>query len=368
MRDLSHVRRLVVDAVRSEAPSSVAIRHDAIRSRVRTAAPLLEPEQVETIAQQAIADLVGLGPLQPYLDDDAVTDVMVVGGRALWVERSGVLERVVSDLREEDVMRIIERIVSPLGLRVDRSEPMVDARLPDGSRVHVVLPPLAVDGPCLTVRRFRSTPVLLGEMATPGMARFLVECLEHQLNIVISGKTGSGKTTLLGTLLSMLPESERIVTIEDAVEVQVRRPHVVRLEARRSNSDGVGEVTIRDLVRNALRMRPDRLVVGEVRGAEALDMLQAMSTGHDGSLSTCHARSPSDALRRIETMASMSDIGIPLRAVRQQIVSALDVVVQMDRSPDGARRVVSVMQVVDGPDGPAVEPIAGVDVDDGAIA
>jgi len=242
---------------------------------------------------------------------------------------------------------LVERVVAPLGLRIDRTSPLVDARLPDGSRVNVIIPPLAIDGACITVRRFGTRAIALEELCAPDVAAMLRDAVRRRANIIVSGGTGAGKTTLLNALAAVIPDGERIVTVEDAAELRLPGSHVVRLEARPANADGVGAVTVRALVRNALRMRPDRIVVGEVRGAEALDMLQAMNTGHEGSLSTCHANSPADALRRVETMVLMDAADVPLAAIREQLVSALDLVVHMARGRDGSRRVVALAEVVD---------------------
>jgi pilus assembly protein CpaF len=273
--------------------------------------------------------------------------VMVNGPGLVWVERAGRLSRtdVVVDCALAE--HLIERVVAPLGLRVDRVSPFVDARLPDGSRVHAVVPPLAVDGPHLTIRRFGARAIPLTSMCSPDVARLLAAAVRSRLNLVVSGGTGSGKTTLLNALAAEIPPGDRIVTIEDAAELRLPGDHVVRLEARPANADGLGEVTVRTLVRNALRMRPDRIVVGECRGPEALDMLQAMNSGHEGSLSTCHANGPADALRRLETMVLMGEVALPLAAVREQLVAALDLLVHVVRRPDGSRVVAAVAEVVD---------------------
>jgi pilus assembly protein CpaF len=271
---------------------------------------------------------------------------MVNGPNRVWVERGGRLERVALDLGTGTIEHLIEKVVAPLGLRVDRSSPLVDARLPDGSRVNAVVPPLAIDGPCLTIRRFGAKPVPLEAFAPAPVAGLLAWAVGARLNIVVSGGTGAGKTTLLNALAAGIPAGERVITVEDAAELRLPREHVVRLEARPANSEGAGAIRVRDLVRNALRMRPDRIVVGEVRGPEALDMLQAMNTGHEGSLSTCHANSPADALRRLETMVLMGDVDLPLDAVGAQVGSAIDLVVQLARGADGSRRVVEVAEVV----------------------
>jgi pilus assembly protein CpaF len=314
----------------------------------RDVAPLAGPTLTARVVDAVVAELRGLGPLQTLADDPTVTEIMVNGGGSVWVERRGRLERAPLLLDEATVLHLIERIVGPLGLRVDRSSPVVDARLPDGSRVHAVVRPLAVDGPCLTIRRFALVAHGLADFCGPEVVGLLRRAVVDRRNIVVSGGTGSGKTTLLNALASAIPGDERVVSIEDAAELRLPLEHVVRLEARPPNAEGAGESRIRDLVRSALRMRPDRIVVGEVRGGEALDMLQAMNTGHEGSLSTCHANSPRDALRRLETMVLMSDVALPLAAVREQLVAAVDLVVQVARRGDGARRVVAVHEI--GPD------------------
>lgn len=308
-------------------------------------APLLGKDDVQEIALLLQGDLDGLGRLRPFLGDECVADVLVQAGRNVWIERNGRLEATDVILSSDEVNHTVERIIRPLGLRVDQSAPILDARLQDGSRVNVVLPPLSVDGPCLTIRRFRTRPVALAEMADPLSEALLEKAVHQRANLVVSGGTGAGKTTLLNVLASQINRFERIITIEDAAELRFDRENLVRLECRPANAEGVGRVEIRDLVRNALRMRPDRIVVGEVRGAEAFDMIQAMNTGHEGSLSTCHANSPTDALRRLETMVLMSDVPLPLAAIRQQIGSAVDLLVQIERMHDGARCVVSIDEV-----------------------
>ena len=323
----------------------------------REAAALPEPERAE-LAARVVRLATGLGPLEPLLADPAVDEVMVNGPREVYVERAGRIERTgVSFGSESELSHSIERILAPLGRRVDEASPLCDARLPDGSRVNVVIPPLALSGSCLTIRRFRARGFSLDDLVENGtlprgLADFLAGCVAARAAILVSGGTGSGKTTTLSALSAAIPEGERIVTIEDAAELRLRQRHVVRLESRPANVEGRGEVTIRQLVRNALRMRPDRIVVGEVRGAEALDMLMALNTGHEGSLTTVHANSPEDALRRVEALALMAGVGLPHAAVREQVTSALDLVVHQARSPDGSRRIESVVEVVRAPGGP----------------
>jgi pilus assembly protein CpaF len=313
---------------------------------------ILPASAVTEIVNQVSDEVVGLGPVERLLKDPEVSEVMVNGADDVFVERKGRIERVDGLLfeGEEQVFHLIERIVAPLGLRVDESMPYVDARLPDGSRVHAIIPPLSLCGPVVTIRKFTLRPfspedlVALGSMTGP-MIDFLGACVRARANIVVSGGTGSGKTTLLGVLSSFIPAGERLVTIEDAAELRLSQPHVISLEARPPNVEGAGQVTVRTLVRNALRMRPDRIIVGEVRGGEALDMLQAMNTGHEGSLSTAHANSPRDLLSRLETMALMSDVDLPVAHVREQIAGALDLIVHVMRLPDGRRCVSSVAAV-----------------------
>ena len=315
------------------------------------AAPLPEPER-ERLAERVLRLATGLGPLEPLLADPGVDEVMVNGGGSVYVERAGRLEESSASFADPDeLMHAIERILAPLGRRVDEASPLCDARLPDGSRVNVVIPPLSVDGPCLTIRRFRRGGFSLAQLVEngtlpPTVAEHLADAVGRCRTLLVSGGTGCGKTTTLGALSGAIPEGERIVTIEDAAELRLHQPHVIRLEARPPNVEGGGEVTIRQLVRNALRMRPDRIVVGEVRGAEALDMLMALNTGHDGSLSTVHANSPEEALRRVEVLALMAGVGLPHAAVRAQVADAFDLVVHQARLPSGERRVMSVAEVV----------------------
>jgi pilus assembly protein CpaF len=340
---------LVAGAGSDEAPGDVQAR---IRALVDDKAGILDAAGREELARRIAQRSFGLGPLEPLLADPDVDEVMVCGTRPVWVERAGRLEPTgVAFADDGELLHAIERILAPLGRRVDEAEPLCDARLPDGSRVNVVIPPLALDGASLTIRRFRRRVlgpddlVALGTWSPP-LRDLLRTAVRARCNILVSGGTGSGKTTTLGALSAFVGAQERIVTIEDVAELRLAQPHVIRLEARPASVEGRGEVTIRALVRNALRMRPDRIVVGEVRGAEALDMLSAMGTGHDGSLCTVHAGSPEEALRRVETLALMADVGLPHTAIREQVATALDVVVHQSRMPDGSRRVVSVAEVV----------------------
>jgi pilus assembly protein CpaF len=303
------------------------------------------------IFDQLLADILGLGPLETLLADDMVTEILVNGPNLVFIERGGKLDVASVKFRDnDDVMRIVERIVAPLGRRVDESSPMVDARLPDGSRVNVIIPPLSLIGPCISIRKFPKHALTPDELIkkgamTPGIADFLRACVKAALNIVVSGGTGTGKTTILNALSSFIPEGERILTIEDAAELRLQQSHVVRLEARPANVEGKGQISIRQLVINALRMRPDRIVVGEVRGAETLDMLQAMNTGHEGSLTTVHSNSARDTLRRVETMVLMAGMDLPLRAIREQIASAFDLIVHLGRLADGSRKIVQISEV-----------------------
>jgi pilus assembly protein CpaF len=311
----------------------------------------LSNEERSRLVREISDDVLGYGPLQPLLDDPSISEVMVNGPDTIFVERSGKLTLTGSRFRsEEQLRRVIEKIVSRVGRRIDESSPLVDARLEDGSRVNAVIPPLAVSGSTLTIRKFSADPLTVDDLVrfgslSPEMAQLLDACVAAHLNILVSGGTGTGKTTLLNVLSSFIPEGERIITIEDAVELQLQQTHVVRLESRPANIEGRGEITIRDLVKNSLRMRPDRIVVGECRGGEALDMLQAMNTGHDGSLSTIHANTPRDAVARLETLVLMAGMDLPLRAIREQVASAVDVIVQLTRLRDGTRRVTHITEV-----------------------
>ncbi len=323
-----------------------------INEVIESEAHYLTRNERAIVSRDIINETIGFGPITPLLQDNQVSEVMVNGHDQVYVERRGKLE--LSDVKFRDnnhVMHIIERIVAPLGRRIDESSPMVDARLPNGSRVNIIIPPLALNGPTITIRKFSEKPFTVNDLIrfgtlSPEVAQFLKACVEARLNIVVSGGTGSGKTTTLNVISSFIPSDERIVTIEDAAELQLNQSHVVKLETRPPNVEGKGAVTIRDLVRNSLRMRPDRIVVGEVRSGEALDMLQAMNTGHDGSLTTGHANSPRDMLSRLETMVLMAGMELPVKAIREQIASAVDLIVQQSRLKDGSRKITYITEVV----------------------
>jgi pilus assembly protein CpaF len=333
----SEIRAVVIELLREEStPLTVADREDII--------------------EQVLYEITGLGPIEPMFRDLSISDILVNGSKEIYIERGGRLTRVATSFRNDaHLMAVIDRIVSRVGRRVDESSPMVDARLPDGSRVNAIIPPLALDGPVLSIRRFGidlSVQKLIdGGTMNPAMASLIAGCVAARLNIMISGGTGAGKTTLLNALASFIPADQRIITIEDAAELRLQQEHVVRLETRPPNAEGEGEVRARDLVKNALRMRPDRIIVGEVRSAEAVDMLQAMNTGHEGSLTTIHANSPRDALARLETMILMAGANLPDRAMREQISSALDLIIQVSRLADGSRKITSVVEVT-GMEGP----------------
>ena len=338
-----------LEAIKDETVLVQQIRNAVVEFLRAEPTPLSQIEREEVI-EQIVYEVTGLGPIEPLFRDHTITDILVNGPKDVYVERKGKLARVPTSFRNNaHLLAIIDRIVSRVGRRVDESSPMVDARLPDGSRVNAIIPPLALDGPVLSIRRFGAQITIdqlleLGALTTE-MVDLLAGCVQARLNMLISGGTGSGKTTLLNALSSFIPASERIVTIEDAAELRLQQEHVVRLETRPPNAEGRGEVLARDLVKNALRMRPDRIIVGEVRGTEALDMLQAMNTGHEGSLTTVHANSPRDAIARIETMIQFAGMNLPNKAMREQISSALDVIVQVSRLSDGTRRVTSVTEV-----------------------
>jgi pilus assembly protein CpaF len=312
---------------------------------------ILSRMERQRLFEQIVAEILGYGPIEPLLADESITEIMVNGAKSIYIERHGKLEKTsLAFESDEHVLRIIDRIVAPLGRRIDESSPYVDARLPDGSRVNAIIPPLAINGPTLTVRKFSKTPLTVEDLIefgsiTPEAIEFLKACIYARLNSIVSGGTGSGKTTFLNVLSGFIPNDERIVTIENAAELQLRQDHVVTLESRPPNIEGKGEVTIRDLVVNSLRMRPDRIIVGECRSGEALDMLQAMNTGHDGSLTTAHSNSPRDTLSRLETMCLMAGMELPVRAIREQIASAMDLIIHTSRFRDGSRKVVNITEV-----------------------
>jgi pilus assembly protein CpaF len=322
--------------------------YDQILSQEGT---ILSRQERQRLFEQIVAEILGFGPIEPLLADESITEIMVNGPNKIYIERKGKLEKVNLTFESDDhLMRIIDRIVSPLGRRIDESSPYVDARLPDGSRVNAIIPPLALNGPTLTIRKFSKTPLTVDDLIrfgsiTSEAVEFLRACVIARLNIIVSGGTGSGKTTFLNILSGFIPDDERIITVENAAELQLRQEHVVTLESRPPNIEGKGEVTIRDLVINCLRMRPDRIVVGECRGGEALDMLQAMNTGHDGSLTTAHANSPRDTLSRLETMVLMAGMDLPVRAIREQVASAVDLIIQQSRMQDGSRKVINITEV-----------------------
>ena len=311
---------------------------------------LSRPERAR-LFEQIVAEILGLGPIQTLLEDASVTEIMVNGAKNIYVERKGKIHRVpVTFENNEHVMRIIDRIVAPLGRRIDESSPYVDARLPDGSRVNAIIPPISLVGPTITIRKFSKSPITVEQLiqyetVTPEATQFLKVCVEARLNIVISGGTGSGKTTLLNVLSGFIPSDERILTIENAAELQLRQEHVITLESRPANIEGRGEITIRQLVINALRMRPDRIIVGEIRDEAALDMLQAMNTGHDGSMTTLHSNSPRDSLSRLETMVLMAGMDLPTRSIREQVTSAIDLIVHEERMRDGTRKIVNITEI-----------------------
>jgi len=312
---------------------------------------ILSRVERQRLFEQIVAEILGFGPIEPFLADETITEIMVNGPKNIYIERGGKIVRTNAQFESNDhVMRIIDRIVAPLGRRIDEAQPYVDARLPDGSRVNAVIPPISLVGPTITIRKFFKIPLTIEQLIsfgsiTPEAVEFLKACVQARLNMIVSGGTGSGKTTLLNILSGFIPDDERIVTIENAAELQLRQEHVVTLESRPPNIEGRGEVSIRDLVINSLRMRPERIIVGECRGAEALDMLQAMNTGHDGSLTTLHANSPRDTLARLETMVLMAGMDLPHRAIREQIASAIDVICQQERMRDGSRRVIAICEV-----------------------
>ena len=342
--DLNKLNMLSADRVRSEVSR---LAEDLLLAE---SLPLSIVER-DRLVSEVHNELFGLGPLEPLLGDPTIADILVNSYANIYIERRGKLEKTAISFKDDEhLMRVIERIVSTVGRRIDEAQPMVDARLPDGSRVNAIIPPLAIDGPVLSIRRFGAEPLRTAALISNGtltkeIAILFEMCVRARLNIIISGGTGAGKTTLLNVLSAYIPSDERIVTIEDSAELQLQQPHIVRLETRPSNIEGKGEVSQRDLLKNALRMRPDRIVIGEVRGGEAIDMLQAMNTGHDGSLTTIHANSPRDALSRLETMIQMTGMRLSDRAMRQQIASAVDLVIQIARLTDGTRRITSISEI-----------------------
>src|SRR3989475_3929420 len=346
------INRMDLTKLAPLAPERVTAEGSRLGERVLTqeAMPLSASDR-ERLLSEVQHELFGLGPLEPLLADQTISDILVNSYNTIYIEKRGKLELTnVTFKDDEHLMRVIERIVSSVGRRIDESSPMVDARLKDGSRVNAIIPPLSIDGPVLSIRRFGAEPLRINTLIenralTKEIAEMLEMCVRARLNVVISGGTGAGKTTLLNALSAYIPENERIVTIEDSAELQLQQPHVVRLETRPPNIEGRGEVTQRDLVRNALRMRPDRIVIGEVRGGESIDMLQAMNTGHDGSLTTVHANTPRDALARLETMIQMTGMRLSDRAMRQQVASAINLVLQVARLSDGSRRVTSISEI-----------------------
>jgi pilus assembly protein CpaF len=349
----------------AESPSPRTASAGTIATLVRREDPIAPAAELEGAVAEVQARLEGLGPLAPLLADPLVTDVLVNGPGPVWVERAGILARTAVVLDRAEVSLLVERVVAPVGRRADPMHPVVDARLADGSRVHVVVPPLAVDGPYLSIRRFGVRAVELSAIAEPEAAEALVAAVRDRANIVVSGGTGSGKTTLLNALCGSIPDGQRVVTVEDAAELRLPAAHVVRLEARPGSSDGVPEVTIRELLRAALRMRPDRVVVGEVRGPEAADLLDAMSTGHDGSLATVHANSAGDALGRLESLVLAAGRGLSPVAVRERLARSIDLLVHVERASDGRRRVTEVVTPLPPRRGPAVRPVVVIGSDDG---
>jgi pilus assembly protein CpaF len=358
--DVYHIRDRVQRKLLAETEGGVNLSHgpqmrqmiETLFNQVLAEENLLYTRSVRNrLLDWVLDDITGFGPLEPLLKDASITEVMANGHQNIYIERNGKIEKTnVVFENEAHLMRIIDRIVSPLGRRVDEASPMVDARLPNGYRVNATIPPLSLDGPLLTVRKFAQTPYTAQDLIangsmTPPLVAFLKACVQARVNMIISGGTGSGKTTLLNVVSAFIPSHERVVTIEDTAELQLKQEHVIRVEYRPPNIEGRGEVTIRQLVINALRMRPDRIIVGEARGGEALDMLQAMNTGHDGSMTTIHSNSPRDTLRRVETMVLMAGMELPLRAIREQVASAVDLVVHMERLRDGTRKVVQVSEV-----------------------
>ena len=358
MPDILQLKTYLTTALRQEMeanpPAPGALRQDVtqmLEQITQRARLKLDDRLRQNLFREILDEVIGYGPIQPFLDQPDISEIMVNGPGCIYIERAGELIETSARFESADqVLRLIDRMLHPIGRSVDADHPMADARLPDGSRVNAVIPPVAIDGPCITIRKFLRNTMTIQEYIQLGsltehMAEFLQACVAARLNVLISGPTSSGKTTFLNILTGFIPGEERIITIEDAVELQLKQKHVLRLETKSRNVDGAGEVTARDLVRNCLRMRPDRIIIGEVRSGEALDMLQAMNTGHQGSLTTLHANSPRDALSRLETMVMMSGLELPLLAIRRQIASAINLVVHMSRLTDGARKVTHITEV-----------------------
>lgn len=351
LRIKERVRKITIDELNDlDETDEQQVKDKLDEILEREASEIARPERAK-IAQELIHDILGYGPLEPVLSDTDVTEIMVNGCDQCYIEKKGKIYAMDMPFRDQNhLMTIIDRIVSSIGRHIDESSPMVDARLKDGSRVNVIIPPLSLVGPVLTIRKFSKTPFTAQNLVdfgslSPKMVSFLSACVRGRLNVIVSGGTGSGKTTLLNVLSGFIPDDERIVTIEDAAEIQLSQAHVITLESRPANTEGRGQITIRDLVKNSLRMRPDRIIVGEVRSGEALDMLQAMNTGHDGSLTTTHANTPRDTIARLETMVMMAGMELPLMAIRSQIASAVDIIVQQARMRDGSRRVTSITEI-----------------------
>ena len=358
--DIYHIRDRIQRKLLNETEGDINLSHrpqmqqliEVLFNQILSEENLLYTRATRaTILEWVTSDILGYGPLEPLLQDNSITEIMVNGSKQIYVERNGKIEETKVVFEDDShLMRIIDRIVSPIGRRVDEASPMVDARLPNGYRVNATIPPLSLDGPVLTIRKFATTPYTVQDLIANGSfsesaATFLRACVEARVNIIVSGGTGTGKTTLLNVLSGFIPLNERVITIEDTAELQLKQPHVVRMEKRPPNIEGRGEVTIRQLVVNALRMRPDRIIVGESRSGEAVDMLQAMNTGHDGSMTTIHSNSPRDTLRRIETMVLMAGLELPLKAIREQVASAVDLVVHIERMRDGTRKLVQITEV-----------------------
>lgn len=345
---------IINEAKKDDAVENIIPKIDSIAQKIiETEDNSFKTVDTKKVVEELINDVTGFGPINPLLLDEAITEVMVNGPNMVYVEKNGKIT--LTDVRfrdNEQIMNVIDKIVSPLGRRIDESSPMVDARLPDGSRVNIIIPPLALNGPTITIRKFAKEPYTIQNLIEFGtisadMAKFLDACVKARLNVLISGGTGSGKTTTLNVLSAFIPDDERIVTIEDAAELQLSQQHVISLESRQANVEGKGAISIRDLVKNSLRMRPDRIVIGEVRGGEALDMLQAMNTGHDGSITTGHANSPRDMISRLETMVLMAGLELPIKAIRQQIAGGIDLIVQQSRLKDGTRKIINITEVQD---------------------